>query len=150
MDRWVLRAYEPVLSPGVVTGCPHVRIPEQENSMTRSGTCLSLSIIAVVYALCLQTSLRGRADDLGKAKNFLALILGAASSPGKMSTSERRPEPVEAECWSQKSTGLSKTEVLPSPPLLPTQTGVTKTSTSYRGGVGVGDGRGRGAPGEGR
>ena len=93
MDRWVLGACEPVLGPGVVTGCPHVRILEQENSMTQSGACLNLSLISVVYVLCLQTSLRGRADDLGKAKNFLALILGAASSPGKMSTSERRPEP---------------------------------------------------------
>lgn len=97
VDRWVLGACEPVLSPGVVTGCPQVRLLEQENSMTQSGACLNLSITVVVYALCLQTSPRGRADDLGEAevslKNFLALILGAASSPGKMSTSERRPEP---------------------------------------------------------
>ena len=33
---------------------------------------------------------------------------------------------MEAKCWSQKSTGLSKTEVLTSSPLVPTLTGITK------------------------
>ena len=97
MDRWAPGAREPVLGPGVVTGCPQLRLLEQENLMTQSGACLNLSITVVAYALRLQTSPRGRADDLGEAevslKNFLALILGAASSPGKMSTLERRPEP---------------------------------------------------------
>lgn len=36
--------------------------------MTRSGPCLNLSMTAVLYALCLQTSLEGRAYNLGKAE----------------------------------------------------------------------------------
>lgn len=62
--------------------------------MTRSVPCLNLSMTVVVYALCLQTSLEGRAYNLGKAevcmKTFLSPFLGAASPAGKMSTSETR------------------------------------------------------------
>ena len=70
MDRWAPGAREPVLSPGVVTGCPQLRLLEQENLMTQSGACLNLSITVVAYALRLQTSPRGRADDLGEAEEF--------------------------------------------------------------------------------